>query len=164
MTDPKRVYIDPSVLSNLAIDSMLRVQTQPSGHPTRPAFPSAPEPARVYGYVTFVDPTTAAEHIPRDPETALTRGYPGEITLRFVNPAGETQDLVISGPAVRYKEVLRLPDGTLYYAGPNQVGPVAWYYDIQLNPDQTEAAPRIGGPSSASLPHPRTAIVSYNPD
>ncbi len=157
MSDEKRVYIDPSVLSNIAIQSMLKGQT-PTTDPSRPVFPAGPEPDRVYGYVAFVDPTTGAEHLPRF-LNGMTMGIPGYVTLRFVSPTGETRDLEVD---TNY-HTAGYENGAIVYADPNWSLAVAWYYDIQLSPDQAVTGPPTPIPNP-TLAHPRTAIVTYNPD
>jgi hypothetical protein len=138
----------------------------PSGEQTAavPAFPAGPEPARIYGYVTFVDPSTGAEHIPHGQDNPLmTIGYPDAVTIRFVNPAGQLWPVVLGGAGTGFYEVRRLPDGHVDYTPANNGG-IAWYYDIQMNPDQSEGAPRVGAPAGVVTNYLRTEVVSYNPD
>jgi hypothetical protein len=140
------------------------VSPTPSGQPaTAPSFPAGPEPSRVFGYLAFVDPTTGSEFIPHSTDNPLeTIGAPGPITFRFMNPAGNTIDLLIGHG---YREVVRNADGTFgYWTGTQVVVSLAWYYDINMNPDRSEGYPREEYPAEFVRSSHATGVISYNPD
>jgi hypothetical protein len=125
-----------------------------------PAPPAEPDPSRVYGYITLVDPSTGATHLPLDPDDPnVVQGAPNGLTLTFRAPGGAAHEY----GAAHLQTVRREANGTLAYLHPSNAG-FAWYYDIQLNADRTEGAPRDGGPSGLAISPLRTDVVSYNPD
>jgi|GEM_PF-2958203 hypothetical protein len=120
-----------------------------------------PEPTRVYGYVAFVDPGTGSEYIPNGlyGQPTRTDGYPTHISLAFATPAGPQVNLFL-GDEYWWREVVRLPDGSLSHR-PRNSGGFAWYYDIVLEQDRTAGAP---DPFHTEPRDDRLQVVTYNPD
>jgi hypothetical protein len=170
VSDPKLEaikHLNPAILAEAA---SLRLSTMaPADSPaTRPGFPAGPEPARVYGYLAFVDPATAEKWVPhtevdRSGLSQLSGGL-SQMAFRFVNQAGETYDLSL--PSGGFRAVGRNPDGSVFYGSGVAAEGVcfAFYYDFQMNPDRSEGYPRMGAPASVVVNMPRVQAISYNPD
>jgi hypothetical protein len=150
MTDPRNEIKLPASLANLKLEAIEKpIAVAPADSPAtpttpRPAFPDGPEPSRIYGYVAFVDPTTGTKWIPKVPDHPTADfAQSGVMTVRFVNPAGQTLDY-------RHQELMyvaRTADGTNQLVSVNNGG-FAWCYDIELHPDLSEGSPRSGHTSS----------------
>lgn len=170
MSDPKFITtsLNPTILAEAANLKVPTFAPADSPAPARPAFPAGPEPAHVFGYLTFVDPVTGEEWIPHtDVDSSGISEVVGglsQMAFRFVNPAGETTDLSL--PSGGFSVVSRNPDGSVFYgSGVAASGAcIAFYYDFQMNPDRSEGYPRVGAPPSVVLPRPRLYAISYNPD
>jgi hypothetical protein len=118
-------------------------------------------PVHVHGYVAFVDPTTSAEYLPHQANGLGTSIAPGAVTLRFRSTMGDVRDVTAGGGAYWYREAVRQPNGMIVTRAANSGG-IAWYYDVQLNLDDSNDDPR---PDYSDLTpgSPALAAVVYNP-
>jgi hypothetical protein len=167
----KAVVIPPRPVGRLAAAAAV-LNAEGLTHPA-PPHREGPDPSRVYGYISLVDPVTHVEHLIHDSPGFPndTNGYPQEWTVTFRSSDGTHETSVVMQNIMG--EVTRNAVGNPERIdGVNNLGSFAWYYDIALNGDRTEGAPRyvhylrtvtdVNSPNY--YPPGATAVIAYNPD